>query len=103
MIPEEDKTKTQLEVQLAELDAFLASGYYRSFQFTLNQDVKVLEQQLLELRPSNPEAVSALCELHGNRDTLSSFLTFFEESRQTLKTNLSNVAEAAQELTKSKQ
>jgi len=99
----EEKSKKQLEDQLVELDTFLSSGYYQSFLFTLNQDVKILEQQLLELRPSTPEAIAALSELHGNRDTTSSFLTFFEESRQTLKSNLSNIAETAHELTKFKQ
>ena len=91
--------KLNLEKQLASIEEFMKTPAYSSYQFTIKTDIEGAEQSILAMPPDNQEAIARLMLLHGQRATLLTNLSIFEDSCAVLRAKLSDLAESEQEST----
>ena len=90
---EERKT---LQKQLDAIEVFMASVAHKSYTHTLKTDLLQVEAQLLDIAPDQT-TLPALNQLHGNRQTLISQITFFEDARSSLKERISTMLDDEKE------
>jgi hypothetical protein len=88
--------KANLEKQLTSIEEFMKTPAYSSYQFTIKTDIEGCEQSILAMPPDNQEAVARLMLLHGQRASLLTNLSIFEDSCAVLKAKLSDLAESEQ-------
>lgn len=92
-----------LQKQVVELDTFMQTAVYRSYQKTFKADIATEELTIINTIPATPESVNFLIERHAVRQTLQSGLTFFETARSRLEELIAQLEDAESQATDNKE
>lgn len=78
-------TKSQLQEQLEQFEAFRKTAAYASLQHTRRVDIENTKAQIISRAPVTVEDVAILNQLHGTLSSLEEELKIFETAVTDLK------------------
>lgn len=92
--PVPDEGLLNLRKQLREIEEFVKTSAYRSYQRTYAVDIEQVENNILGNSPiDEPSRVFSL-QLFAERDALRKAQSFFEDAQATLKNSIAELEDA---------